>query len=119
MNTHPKFQKLVVKKLSKISRRALRPTYDLRNAMWSTLAMSVASSGLRKLGLELIRNSNDLRLPSSGPNYGLAEIDLPSLQHGSSITRGKINPVMVGLIAKVGFQAIGADMVTAAAVQAR
>jgi aspartate ammonia-lyase len=118
VNTHPKFQKLVVKHLSKISGQALRPTDDLRYAMQSNLAMSVASSALRNLALELIRISNDLRLLSSGPNTGLAEIELPALQPGSSIMPGKINPVMAELTAMVGFQAIGADIVTAMAVQA-
>ena len=118
VNTHPKFQKLVVKHLSKISEQVLRPTDDLRYAMQSNLAMSVASSALRNLALELIRISNDIRLLSSGPNTGLAEIELPALQPGSSIMPGKINPVMAELTAMVGFQAIGADMVTAMAVQA-
>jgi len=118
VNTHPKFQKLVVRHLSKISGQALRPTDDLRYAMQSNLAMSVASSALRNLALELIRISNDLRLLSSGPNTGLAEIELPALQPGSSIMPGKVNPVMAELTAMVGFQSIGADIVTAMAVQA-
>jgi aspartate ammonia-lyase len=118
VNTHPKFQKLAVRHLSKISGQALRPTDDLRYAMQSNLAMSVASSALRNLALELIRISNDLRLLSSGPNTGLAEIELPALQPGSSIMPGKVNPVMAELTAMVGFQAVGADMVTAMAVQA-
>jgi aspartate ammonia-lyase len=118
VNTHPKFQKLVVRHLSSISGQALRPTNDLRYAMQSNLAMSVASSALRNLALELIRISNDLRLLSSGPNTGLAEIEMPALQPGSSIMPGKINPVMAEVTAMVGFQAIGADIVTAMAVQA-
>ncbi|HSZ19075.1 MAG TPA: aspartate ammonia-lyase [Candidatus Acidoferrum sp.] len=118
VNTHPKYQKLVVRRLRKISGQALRATDDLRYAMQSNLAMSVASSALRNLALELIRISNDLRLLSSGPNTGLAEIELPALQPGSSIMPGKVNPVMAELTAMVGFQAVGADLVTALAVQA-
>ena len=118
VNTDPRYQKLVVKYLSKISRRALTPTDDLRYAMQSNLAMSVASSALRNLSLELIRITNDLRILCSGPNTGLAEIGLPALQPGSSIMPGKINPVMAELTAMVGFQVVGADVVTAMAVQA-
>lgn len=118
VNTHPRYQKLVVRRLSKISGQKLRATDDLRYAMQSNLAMSVASSALRNLALELIRISNDLRLLSSGPNTGLAEIELPALQAGSSIMPGKINPVMAELTAMVSFQAVGADIVTALAVQA-
>jgi aspartate ammonia-lyase len=86
--------------------------------MQSNLAMTVASSALRNLGLELIRISNDLRLLASGPNTGLAEIALPALQPGSSIMPGKINPVMAELTAMVGFQSAGADLATALAAQA-
>ncbi|HEV2314351.1 MAG TPA: aspartate ammonia-lyase [Candidatus Acidoferrales bacterium] len=118
VNTHPKYQKLVVAKLSKISAQKLIPAEDLRYAMQSTLAMSTASSALRNLALELIRISNDLRLLSSGPNTGLAEILLPALQPGSSIMPGKVNPVMAELTAMVGFQTVGADVATALAVQA-
>jgi aspartate ammonia-lyase len=118
VNTHPKYQRLVVAELSKVSRQRLIPTDDLRYSMQSNLALAVASSALRNLALELIRISNDLRLLSSGPNTGLAEIGLPALQPGSSIMPGKVNPVMAELTAMVSFQAVGADLTTALAVQA-
>ena len=118
VNTHPRYQKLAVSYLSKISGQKLIPTDDLRYTMQSNLAMSVASSALRNLALELIRITNDLRLLSSGPNTGFAEIQLPALQPGSSIMPGKINPVMAELTAMVGFQAVGVDIATAMAVQA-
>jgi aspartate ammonia-lyase len=66
----------------------------------------------------VIRISNDVRLLSSGPNTGFAEIYLPSLQPGSSIMPGKINPVMPELAAMVSFQVIGNDTAVACAVQA-
>lgn len=118
VNTHPKYQKLAVQHLSKVSGQKLIATDDLRYAMNSNLALSVASSALRNLALELIRISNDLRLLSSGPNTGFAEIVLPALQPGSSIMPGKINPVMGELTAMVSFQVVGADLATAMAVQA-
>ncbi len=118
MNTHPKYQKLVVANLSKISRQRLLATDDLRYTMQSNLPMTVASSALRNLGVELIRITNDLRLLASGPNTGLAEISLPALQPGSSIMPGKVNPVMAELTAMVGFQTAGADLATALAAQA-
>jgi len=118
INTHPRYQKLAVRHLEKVSGQKLIPTDDMRYAMQSNLAMSVAAAALRNLALELIRISNDLRLLSSGPNTGFAEITLPALQPGSSIMPGKINPVMCELTAMVGFQAVGADLATAMAVQA-
>ncbi len=118
VNTHPGYQRLVVEKLSEVSGQALTATSDMRWSMQSNLPMAVASSSLRNYALELIRISNDLRLLSSGPNTGFAEINLPALQPGSSIMPGKINPVIPELVAMVGFQAVGNDVATAMAVQA-
>src|SRR5258707_5536755 len=89
----------------------------MRWAMQSNSAMAEVSSALRNLALEIIRISNDVRLMSSGPNTGFAEINLPSLQPGSSIMPGKINPVMPELAAMVAFQVIGNDTAVALAVQ--
>src|SRR2546423_13307150 len=90
----------------------------MRWAMQSNSTMAEVSAALRNLALEIIRISNDLRLLSSGPNTGLAEINLPTLQPGSSIMPGKINPVMPELAAMVAFQVIGNDTAVVLAVQA-
>ncbi|MFQ5880358.1 MAG: aspartate ammonia-lyase [Dehalococcoidia bacterium] len=118
VNTHPRYQALVVERLSEVSRQTLTPTSDMRWAMQSNLPMATASSALRNYALELIRISNDLRYLSSGPNTGCGEINLPALQPGSSIMPGKINPVLPELVAMVSFQAVGNDIATAMAVQA-
>ena len=80
--------------------------------------MAEVSGALRGLALEVIRIANDLRLMRSGPNTGFNEIALPSLQPGSSIMPGKINPVLAELAAMVGFQVVGNDAAVAMAVQA-
>jgi aspartate ammonia-lyase len=118
INTHPDYREKAVANLARISGQKLTPVDDMRYAMQSNLAMSSVSSGLRNLALEVIRISNDLRLLASGPNTGLAEINLPALQPGSSIMPGKINPVMAELAAMVSFQVIGYDTAVALAVQA-
>ena len=118
INTHPDYRKKAIAHLAKISGQKVTPVDDMRYAMQSNLAMAGVSSALRNLSLEIIRISNDLRLISSGPNTGFAEINLPGLQPGSSIMPGKINPVMPELAAMVAFQVIGNDMAVAMAVQA-
>jgi len=118
INTHPEYREKAVANLARISGEKLTPVDDLRYAMQSNLAMSSVSAALRNLALELIRISNDLRLMASGPNTGLAEINLPALQPGSSIMPGKINPVMPELAAMVSFQVVGYDSAVAMAVQA-
>ena len=118
INTHPDYREIAVAKLARISGQKLTPVDDMRYAMQSNLAMSSVSSALRNLALEVIRISNDLRLLSSGPNTGLAEINLPARQPGSSIMPGKINPVMAELAAMVSFHVVGYDTAVALAVQA-
>jgi aspartate ammonia-lyase len=118
INTHPDYREKAIRNLSRISGQKLAPVDDMRYAMQSNFAMANVSSALRNLALEVIRIANDLRLLSSGPNTGFAEINLPALQPGSSIMPGKINPVMPELAAMVSFQVIGNDVSVAMAVQA-
>jgi aspartate ammonia-lyase len=118
INTHPDYRGKVTAILARISGQELNPVDDMRYAMQSNLAMAAVSSSLRNLALEVIRISNDLRLLASGPNTGLAEINLPALQPGSSIMPGKINPVIPELAAMVSFQVMGNDLAVAMAVQA-
>jgi aspartate ammonia-lyase len=118
INTHPEYRAKAIANLARISGQKLVPAEDMRWAMQSNACMAEVSGALRGIALEVIRISNDLRLLSSGPNTALAEIYLPSLQPGSSIMPGKINPVMPELAAMVSFQVIGNDAAVAYAVQA-
>ena len=118
LNTHPEYSAKAIAKLARLAKLELHPAYDLRYAMQSCAPMADISGALRSLALEMIRISNDLRLLSSGPNTGFNEIHLPSLQPGSSIMPGKVNPVLPELTAMVAFQVIGNDAATAMAVQA-
>jgi aspartate ammonia-lyase len=118
LNTHPAYRVKAVVNLARIAGVELRPAEDLRWAMQSCGCMAEVSGALRGLALELVRISNDLRLLSSGPNTGFNEIQLPSLQPGSSIMPGKVNPVLAELTAMVAFQVVGNDAAVAMAVQA-
>jgi aspartate ammonia-lyase len=118
INTHPDYRVKAISNLARISGQPVVPAQDMRWAMQSNACMSDVSSALRGIALEVIRISTDIRLLSSGPNTGLAEIYLPSLQPGSSIMPGKINPVIPELAAMVSFQVVGNDTAVAYAVQA-
>jgi aspartate ammonia-lyase len=117
INTHPDYRVKAIAHLARISGQQLTPAADMRWAMQSNACMADVSSALRGIALETIRISNDIRMLSSGPNTGFAEIYLPSLQPGSSIMPGKINPVLPELAAMVSFQVIGNDTAVAYAVQ--
>ncbi|MCK4374046.1 MAG: aspartate ammonia-lyase, partial [Candidatus Brocadiae bacterium] len=87
----------------------LSPADDLFEVMQSMAPFVRVSGALRTAATELGRIANDLRLLSSGPTTGLAEIRLPAVQPGSSIMPGKVNPVIAECTNMVCFQVIGND----------
>ena len=72
-------------------------------------ATVMASGALKTVAVSLFKIVNDLRWLSSGPRTGFAEITLPSLQPGSSIMPGKVNPVMPEMVMQVASHVIGND----------
>ena len=118
INTPPGYRFAVIRHLNASTGMQFRPSPDLREAMQSQLPVVAVSAALRNLALELTRITNDLRLLSSGPMTGLAEILLPSVQPGSSIMPGKVNPSMLECMNQVLFHIIGADTAVAYASQA-
>jgi aspartate ammonia-lyase len=117
INTHPEYRTRVVAHLARLTGFPLTNSPDMREAMQSQMPLADASSALKILALELIRIANDLRLLSSGPRTGMAEIQLPPVQPGSSIMPGKVNPVMPEVLNMVAFQVVGNDLVVSLAVQ--
>ena len=118
MNAPVGYRFVVMRHLAEATKLELTPTDDLREAMQSQLPVVAVSAAMRNLALELTRITNDLRLLSSGPMTGLAEITLPSVQPGSSIMPGKVNPSMLECMNQVLFHIIGADTAVAYASQA-
>ncbi|HET8882290.1 MAG TPA: class II fumarate hydratase, partial [Solimonas sp.] len=76
------------------------------------------SGQLKTIAVSLMKIANDLRWMNSGPLAGLGEIELPTLQPGSSIMPGKVNPVIPEATAQVAAQVIGNDATIAVAAQA-
>ncbi len=70
---------------------------------------------LKALAANLLKVANDLRLLASGPEGGLAEIELPERQKGSSMMPGKINPVIPEAIAQVALKVMSNDSLIAIA----
>ncbi|QDU68392.1 aspartate ammonia-lyase [Engelhardtia mirabilis] len=91
---------------------------DLIEATQDTQGLVLYSGGLKSLAIKLSKICNDLRLLSSGPRAGLAEIELPAVQPGSSIMPGKVNPVIPEVVNQVCFRVIGADMTVTMAAEA-
>lgn len=96
----------------------LRPARNPMAAMMSMAPFVSLSGSLRNLAQDIGKIANDLRLLSSGPFTGFAEINLPPVQPGSSIMPGKVNPVMAEMTNMVCFEVIGQDLVITQAAQA-
>ncbi len=77
-----------------------------------------ASAALKRTAMKISKICNDLRLLSSGPRAGLAEINLPKMQPGSSIMPGKVNPVIPEVVNQTAFYVIGADLTVTMAAEA-
>ncbi|MEO7804151.1 MAG: class II fumarate hydratase [Actinomycetota bacterium] len=97
-----------------ISERTGLPLAEATNhfeAQGARDAVVEVSGALKTVAVSLSRIANDLRWSASGPRTGFAEITLPSLQPGSSIMPGKVNPVIPEAVIQVAAQVIGNDAV--------
>jgi fumarate hydratase class II len=118
LNAHPEFSSRAIQALSEITCREFREAENYFEATQNTDAAVEVSGALKTLAVGLGKIADDLRLLSSGPRTGLAEIRLPSVQPGSSIMPGKVNPVLAEMLNMVCYQVIGNDAAITAAAQA-
>jgi aspartate ammonia-lyase len=118
VNASSEFSRRVIKRLSVATGYRLKADDDL---VYSTQYADVylqTSSMLCVFATNLIKFLNDLRLLASGPKAGIGEISFQSLQKGSSIMPGKVNPVSAEMLTQIAFQVIGNNQTVTLAVQA-
>ncbi len=109
INAHPEFGQRLSTILGKKVNIKFTSSENRFASMGSQDAAVSLSGQLKTLAVSLMKISNDLRWMNSGPLAGLAEIALPSLQPGSSIMPGKVNPVIPEAVAMVCAQVMGND----------
>jgi aspartate ammonia-lyase len=95
--------------LAKLTGKPIVPATDMLSATWDQQGFVVYSSALKSVAIKLSKIASDLILLTSGPRAGLAEINLPALQPGSSIMPGKVNPVVPEVTNIVAFRVMGND----------
>jgi aspartate ammonia-lyase len=105
------YRDTVVSKLCEVSGIDLSHRENLYDAAQNIDDLARVSSELRILASCLLKLAKDLRLLSSGPEAGFAEIQLPAVQAGSSFFPGKVNPVIPETLIQCCFQVIGCDQV--------
>jgi fumarate hydratase class II len=109
LNTHPDFANRVI---ALISKHTGLPFVEAQNHFEAQAAQDAAvetSGTLKALAVSLVKIANDIRWLASGPRCGLGEINIPSLQPGSSIMPGKVNPVIPEAVLQVAAQVMGND----------
>ncbi|HEU4937175.1 MAG TPA: aspartate ammonia-lyase [Vicinamibacterales bacterium] len=118
LNAGDDYTERAVERLKAYTDQSVRPAankFRVTQSMGDVLAFSAA---LRRLAVEVNKVASDLRLLSSGPRAGLAEIQLPPVQPGSSIMPGKVNPSVPEMVNQVCFQVYGCDAAILAASDA-
>jgi aspartate ammonia-lyase len=118
INTDPGYAAAACAHLQRITGLPLVTATNLVEATQDCGAFVLFSGMLKRVAVKLSKICNDLRLLSSGPRSGFAEINLPPRQAGSSIMPGKVNPVIPEVVNQVAFEVIGNDLTVTMAAEA-
>ncbi|MDP9270100.1 MAG: class II fumarate hydratase [Chloroflexota bacterium] len=113
INTPPGFAAKVIAELRRSTGLPLTEARNHFEAQGARDGLVELSGQLRTIAVSLTKVGNDIRWMGSGPRAGLAEIQLPDIQPGSSIMPGKVNPVMAEALTMVCAQVIGNDAAVA------
>jgi fumarate hydratase class II len=109
LNTHPEFAQKVIAGLAEATGLPLREAKDHFAAQAGKEHVVAASGALKTTAVALFKIANDIRFLASGPRCGLGQLQLPTVQPGSSIMPGKVNPVMAESLMQVCAQVVGND----------
>ncbi|KAH8434474.1 aspartate ammonia-lyase [Aspergillus melleus] len=111
------YKDAVFRHMSALFHANIQPTNDAFDGMQNMDTCARLSAELRNTANSLWKIANDLIILSSGPNGGINEIILPSVQAGSSIMPGKVNPVIPIAVCQVALAITGNDTAIAMGCQ--
>ena len=106
-NSHKNFATFFIEELNKITNLAFKSAANKFEALASHDGLVNLSGALNTLAASLMKIANDIRLLSSGPRCGFAELHLPENEPGSSIMPGKVNPTQAEALAMICAQVMG------------
>ena len=110
LNAPPDFAPKVITRLAERTGHPFTSAPNKFEALAAKDAAVETSGALKTIAVSLSKIANDLRWLGSGPRTGIGEITLPSLQPGSSIMPGKVNPVIPEMVLMVAAQVMGNDV---------
>jgi fumarate hydratase class II len=115
LSAHPEFADKAVSYITEKTGVGFRITSNRFAAQGGKEGLAGLMKALGLYASSLVKIASDLRLLASGPRGGIGEITLPSLQPGSSLMPGKVNPVLVESAIQVGAKVMGNDLAVTAA----
>ncbi len=115
LNTHPEFGERVAAKIAELTGLPFVTAPNKFAALAAHDDLVMSSGALRTLAVSLTKVAEDLRLLGSGPRAGLAELQLPANEPGSSIMPGKVNPTQCEAMIMVCIQVLANDTAIAMA----
>lgn len=110
IGTFPGYQEAFYHYISEDLQENIRADSDFFDGMQNDDFYPQVSATLKTTACGISKIAKDLRLLSSGPRSGFAEITLPAVTPGSSIMPGKINPVFPELMSQAAQQICGNDV---------
>ncbi len=111
LNTPEGFDEIVVSYLNELTGVNFKPAPNKFEAIAAHDSIVNCSGALKTIATSLIKIANDIRWLASGPRCGLAEIEIPVNEPGSSIMPGKVNPTQAEALLQVSYQVLGNDTV--------
>ena len=110
LNTHAEFAARVCKIIASSTGIAFVEARNKFAALAGHEPLLFAHGALKTLAAALFKIANDIRLLSSGPRSGLAELRIPENEPGSSIMPGKVNPTQAEALTMLAAQVMGNDV---------
>lgn len=107
LNSHPDWAERVTEQISQLSGIEFTSAANKFSQLASHDALVQMHAQLNLLATVLFKIASDIRLMNSGPRCGLAEIQIPANEPGSSIMPGKVNPTQVEAMTMVCLRVMG------------
>jgi fumarate hydratase class II len=101
MNSSPNWPSAVIAEINGLSDFDFIEAENKFSQLAAHDALTNLHNQLSLLASSLYKIASDLRLMNSGPRCGLAEINIPANEPGSSIMPGKVNPTQIEALTMV------------------
>lgn len=105
----PDYKKLILANLYKLTKIRFEKSKNATEMANNMNSFANFSATLRSLAINLLNISEDLKIMNMGPKTGINEVTLPSVQPGSSIMPGKVNPSILECVDMIAIQVLGND----------